>query len=48
MIMAQDRRRRRHSDLDRIKRLFTADDAEFDWLRLIAWLDVKTRIYAAA
>ena len=36
--MNKDRARRRR-DLDRIKRLFTADDADLERLRLIAELE---------
>lgn len=43
--MSQVRRGNRRRDLDRIRRLFTADDAEFERLALIARLELETRLY---
>ena len=43
--MSQVKRGNRKRDLDRIRRLFTADDAEFERLVLIARLESETRLF---
>lgn len=45
--MSQVRRGNRKRDLERIRRLFTADDAEFERLALIARIELETRLYGA-
>lgn len=45
--MTPERRQRRERDLDRIKRMFTPDEAEFERLKLIAELEAEWRHYGA-